>query len=260
MTHNRNTMWWLASLPLLVFLSLPLLAIFSRTSLADILHNLTELSVQQAIFISLSTSLTATLLAVLLGTPLAYLLARGRFRWQRAVDSLVDLPSVIPPSVAGLALLMAFGRRGLVGQFLAEAGLTIAFTPLAVVLAQLFVSAPLYIKSAAIGFGAVETEVEQAAALDGANRWAVFRFVSVPLSWPAIFSGIVIAWARALGEFGATIIFAGNFTGRTQTMPLAIYLGLESDPSFALTLSILLIAFSFLALLIVKGVLHREWR
>jgi len=260
MTPKRNTVWWLASVPLLAFLLLPLLAIFTRAAPDDVVRNLTEPAVQQAIGISLGTSVVATLLAVLLGTPLAYLLSRGRFRWQRAVDTLIDLPSVIPPSVAGLALLMAFGRRGLVGQYLDDAGITLAFTPLAVVLAQLFVSAPLYIKSAAIGFGAVEAEVEQAAALDGANRWAVFRFVSVPLSWPAILSGLVITWARALGEFGATIIFAGNFTGRTQTMPLAIYLGLESDPSFALTLSILLIALSFLALLIVKGVLHREWR
>jgi molybdate transport system permease protein len=260
MTPKRNTVWWLASVPLLAFLLLPLLAIFTRAAPGDVVRNLTEPAVQQAIGISLGTSVVATLLAVLLGTPLAYLLARGRFRFQRAVDTLIDLPSVIPPSVAGLALLMAFGRRGLVGQYFDDAGIALAFTPLAVVLAQLFVSAPLYIKSAAIGFGAVEAEVEQAAALDGANRWAVFRFVSVPLSRPAILSGVVITWARALGEFGATIIFAGNFTGRTQTMPLAIYLGLESDPSFALTLSILLIALSFLALLIVKGVLHREWR
>jgi molybdate transport system permease protein len=141
-----------------------------------------------------------------------------------------------------------------------EAGVTIAFTPMAVVLAQLFIAAPLYVRSAAIGFAAVEPELEQAAALDGANRWGVFRFVSIPLSWPALLSGVVITWARALGEFGATIIFAGNFIGRTQTMPLAIYLGLEIDSSYALTLSILLIVFSFLALLIVKGVLHREWR
>jgi len=164
---------------------------------------------------------------VLAGTPLAYLLARRRFRGRTALDTLIDLPMVLPPSVAGIALLVAFGRRGLVGQYLTVAGIELAFTQMAVVLAQIFVAAPFYIKAAAAGFAGVDRELEQAAALDGATPLQVARYVTVPLAWTSLFGGAVMTWARALGEFGATIIFAGNFVGRTQTMPLAIYQGFE---------------------------------
>jgi len=255
----RGARWW-PGLPLLAFLALPLAALLLRASPEGLLTSLRESSVWQAIALSLSTSLMATALAVILGTPLGYLLARGRVPFRRAVDTLIDLPAVMPPSVAGLALLMAFGRRGLAGSYLNLWGIDIAFTSLAVVLAQLFIAAPLYVKSAALGFEGVERELEQAAALDGASPWQAFRFVTVPLAWTALLGGAVMTWARALGEFGATIIFAGNFPGRTQTMPLAIYIGLELDLNVALTLSVILIGLSFLSLLLVKGVLHREWR
>jgi len=135
-------------------------------------------------------------------------------------------------------------------------GINIPFTMAAVVMAQTFIAAPLYIKAAAIGFSAIDPELRQAAALDGANRWQIFRYVVLPLSWMALVSGSVMTWARALGEFGATIIFAGNFPGRTQTMPLAIYIGFELDLNVALTLATILICFSFLTLVIVKGILH----
>ncbi|MBL8046411.1 MAG: molybdate ABC transporter permease subunit, partial [Anaerolineales bacterium] len=214
----------------------------------------------QAIGISLSTSLISTSLVVTFGTPLSLVLARKNLRFKRILDTLIDLPAVLPPAVAGLALLLAFGRRGSVGAPLADLGITLAFTPLAVVLAQVFVAAPFYIKSAAAGFAAVDEELQQAAALDGASRWKIFRYITAPLAWSAVLGGAVMTWARALGEFGATIIFAGNFTGRTQTMPLAIYLGLELSVDVALTLSLVLIGLSFLALLVVKGLLHREWR
>jgi molybdate transport system permease protein len=158
-----------------------------------------------------------------------------------------------------VALLMAFGRRGLVGAWLASLGITLPFTPLAVVLAQSFIAAPLYIKSATLGFTGVDCELRRAAALDGANRWQTFRYIIIPMSWNALLSGIVMTWARALGEFGATIIFAGNFPGRTQTMPLAIYIGFELDISAALALSAILIGLSFVVLAIVKGVL-RGWQ
>ena len=189
---------------------------------------------------------------------MAYLLARDRMPYRGLVDTLVDMPTVLPPAVAGVALLMAFGRRGILGGVLDVMGIHIAFTPIAVMMAQIFIAAPFYIKAATIGFANIEMELEQAAALDGANGWQVFRFVTIPLSWSALLSGSVMSWARALGEFGATIIFAGNLPGRTQTMPLAIYIGFELDLDVALTLSVILVGFSFLALLIVKGSLNRE--
>jgi molybdate transport system permease protein len=153
---------------------------------------------------------------------------------------------------------MAFGRGGLLGSGLAALGISLPFTAAAVVLAQTFVSASLYIKSAAIGLGSVEPELRHAAAIDGAGRWQTFWYVTLPLSWVSILTGSVLAWARALGEFGATIIFAGNFPGRTQTMPLAIYIGFEIDLQVALVLSVILIAFSFVIILLVKALLHRS--
>ncbi len=254
---SRDRWRWLSA-PLLAFLALPLVALFVRASPERLMTNLVEPQVLQAIGLSLRTTLTATAITIILGTPVAYLLSRRRFRFYRFVDTLVDLPTVLPPAVAGLALLIAFGRRGLVGQALSDLGIHIAFTQTAVVLAQMFIAAPFYIKSAAIGFASVDAEIKQAAAIDGASGWQVFRYVIVPLSWSALIGGSVMTWARALGEFGATIIFAGNFPGRTQTMPLAIYIGFELDLDVALTLSVILIGLSCLALILVKGVLHRE--
>ena len=262
-TPSRRAWRWLTgsaglSLPFLFFLLLPLAALLLRASPARILANLSQPVVYQAVWLSLQTSLVATLAAIVLGTPLAYLLARRRFRFKRLLDSLIDLPIVLPPSVAGVALLMAFGRRGLLGPWLEAAGIHIAFTTLAVIIAQTFIAAPLYIRAAAVGFGGVEPELEQAAALDGASRWGTFRHVTAPLSWTALVSGAVLTWARALGEFGATIIFAGNFPGRTQTMPLAIYIGFEIDLDVALTLSVIMIGFAFAVLATLRGLLQRD--
>jgi molybdate transport system permease protein len=157
-----------------------------------------------------------------------------------------------------VALLMAFGRRGIFGPLLAAMAINIPFTTGAVILAQTFVAAPYFVKAAAIGFAGIDPELKQAAALDGASRWQIFRYLTLPLSWMALLSGGVMTWARALGEFGATILFAGNFQGRTQTMPLAIYVGFETDLNVALTLSIILVCFSFLTLMIVKRILHHR--
>ncbi len=153
---------------------------------------------------------------------------------------------------------MAFGRNGMIGGWLSAVGINIPFTMMAVIMAQVFIASPFYVKAASIGFAAIDPELKQAASLDGAGNWRIFREIDLPLSGMALLSGSVMTWARALGEFGATIIFAGNFPGRTQTMPLAIYMGFEIDMNVALTLSIILIGLSFLTLIIVKGILHRR--
>lgn len=250
--------WWLLSLPLLLFLALPIAAMFLRTPPRQLLANLAEVQVMQAIGLSVLTTCITLVITLVFGTPVAYLLGRYDFPFRRAVDTLLDLPTVLPPSVAGIALLMAFGRRGLVGEWLEVGGIHIAFTQVAVILAQTFIAAPFYVKAAMLGFAGVDRDLEQAAALDGAGSWQAFRFVTLPLAWTALLSGAVMTWARALGEFGATIIFAGNYPGRTQTMPLAIYIGFELDLDIALTLSVILVGCSFVVLIVVKGLLQRE--
>lgn len=250
--------WNYLSLPFLLFIVLPLVSLFFHTTIGQILTNLNEAQVTQAIGLSLVTSLMTTGITILFGTPVAYLLSKRRARFYRLVDTLVDLPTILPPAVAGVALLLAFGRRGLLGSWLAMAGITIPFTQAAVVMAQTFIAAPLFIRAASIGFSAVDRELIQAAELDGANRWQILRYVTLPLTWMALLGGSVLTWARALGEFGATIIFAGNFPGRTQTMPLAIYIGFEIDLNVAVTLSIILISLSFLTLIIMKSFLHKR--
>lgn len=257
-TQRRGLLLPILSMPMLVLLGLPLLALVLRLDVADLRQNLASPTVARALSLSLITATVTALCALLLGTPLAYLLARRTFRGRRLVDTLVDLPMVLPPAVAGIALLLVFGRRGWIGAPLDTVGIGVVFTPAAVVLAQLFVAAPFYIRSAAAGFAEIDSELEQAAALDGASDFAVFRHVTAALAWPAILGGIVMTWARALGEFGATIIFAGNFPGRTQTMPLAIYLGFERDLDLAVTLSFLLLAASFTVLLVVHWGLGRR--
>ncbi len=255
--NGKGGRLWLlaASLPMLVFLVTPLVALLARALPHQLLGNLTHPEVLQAIVLSLGTTFLTVLLTLVLGTPVAYLLARRRFRGRTMLDTLVDLPMILPPSVAGIALLVAFGRRGLLGQYLSDAGIELAFTSAAVVLAQTFVAAPFYIKAAAAGLAQVDPDLEQAAALDGASGWQTFWHVTAPLAWVSLFFGAVMTWARALGEFGATIVFAGNFIGRTQTMPLAIYQGFELDLSVALTLSVILLALSAAVLLVVKRLL-----
>ncbi len=248
----------LLALPLLAFLALPLLSLLIRTGLDTLLAHMAQPQVLQAVALSLTTSFCATVLAIVLGTPLAYLLARHEFRGRVVLETLIDLPMVLPPAVAGVALLMAFGRRGVVGEHLSGLGLELAFTQAAVVLAQMFVAAPFFVKSAIAGFTHVNRDAEEAAQIDGAGSWTVFWRITLPLTWPALSGGAIMTWARALGEFGATIIFAGNFPGRTQTMPLAIYLGFELQLGTALTLSIILLVVSFGVLALVKGLMRQR--
>ena len=250
--HWLRDAWSLATLPLLLFFAIPLVAMLTSVNPRDMLGNLGRLEVRQAIALSFRTTLISAGLILVGGSPVAYLMARFNFRLKRFIDTLIDLPIVLHPSVAGVALLLAFGRRGLIGSWLDSLGIQVAFTTLAVVLAQVFIAAPFYIRSAALGFAHVDAEIEQAAQLDGASRWQVFQFITAPLSRTAVLSGLMLSWSRALGEFGATIIFAGNLPGRTQTMPTAIYLGFEVDFEIALTLSLILLTFSAVILFLVK--------
>jgi molybdate transport system permease protein len=248
--------WQVLALPMLAFITLPLLALLLRASGADLLSNLMRPVARQAIAVSLQTTLISTTIIVLFGTPVALYLAHVKTRTSRVIDTLVDMPIVLPPAVAGVALLVVFGRRGLLGGMFSDLGIEIGFTRIAVIMAQVFIASPFYIKSAAMGFAAVDMEAQQAAALDGATGWQILRYVIVPLAWPELVGGSLMSWARAMGEFGATIIFAGNFIGRTQTMPLAIYIGFEIDLQVALALSVILVGFSFLILLVVRVVLQ----
>ena len=257
---NFSNLWRLTAFPMLLFIVLPLIALFSRVPPAKILEYVNQAQILQALRVSFSSAFLSTLLAVLLGIPLAVLLSRKKDGLFRIVDTLIDLPTVLPPAVAGIALLMAFGRNGLVGVWLADMGITIPFKGASVIMAQLFVAGPLFVRAASIGLSAIDPELRQAAELDGANRWQTFSLVILPLAWTSIVSGAVMTWARALGEFGATIIFAGNLPGKTQTMPLAIYLGFETDINIALVLSVILILISFLSIILVKGVLHNHVR
>lgn len=232
-----------------VLLGLPLAALVGRAVQMDaLLPAVRNPVVVAALRLSLVTSLASLGLALAIGTPLAYALARIPFRGRGLVDALVEVPIVLPPAVAGIALLMAFGRQGLMGAPLATWGISLAFTPWAVVLAQCFVAIPFYVRTARTGFAGVDRDLELAAYVDGASPWAAFWHVTVPLALPSLLAGSVLCWARALGEFGATIMFAGSFRGRTQTMPLAIYASLETDLGAALALGTLLVAISVLVL------------
>jgi molybdate transport system permease protein len=214
--------------------------------------------VTDALSLSLLTASTTTAISILIGTPVAYLLARHTFRGRTLLSTLIDLPMLLPPAVAGLALLMAFGRQGLLGDILAAAGLTLPFTTAAVVVAQTFVAAPFYIRGARVGFAAVDRHLEQIAATLGVSDWHIFWRVTLPLAGRSLASGALITWTRALGEFGATIMFAGNFQGRTQTMPLAIYTGLQRDLDAALTLAGMLLVVSFSLLIAIRLLTGRE--
>jgi molybdate transport system permease protein len=212
------------TVPLVLFLALPVLALVARAFLGGgLIGALGNEAVLNALTLSLATTAISLLLTLALGTPLAYLLARRPFRGASIVETIVDLPIVLPPSVAGLALLLLLGRRGVLGGALDVAGISIPFTTLAVIVAQTFVAAPFYVRSARAGIAAVDRDIEDAARVDGAGELDVFRLVTAPLAGAALAAGAVMSWSRALGEFGATIMFAGNVEGRTQTLPLVVY-------------------------------------
>lgn len=252
---------WLLILPGLVLtllLGLPVAALLLQGLDGELLARLGQAQALAALRLSLATSAVSTVLAVIVGTPLAYILARWKLRGRALIELIVDLPLVLPPSVAGLALLLAFGRRGLLGESLLAYGISLPFSTLAVVLAQLFVAAPLFVRSARLGFMSVDKQLEESAITEGATHWQLFRYVMVPTAGTSLIGGALLCLARALGEFGATLLFAGNLMGRTQTMPLAIYVGLESDRGVAIALSLILLAVSALLLALLRT-LERNW-
>jgi molybdate transport system permease protein len=236
----------------LAFISLPIASLFFKIPPVDFFNSLNDPTVTDALWLSLMTATASTLIILAFGTPIAYINARFDYRGRMLVDTITDIPAVLPPAVAGLALLMAFGRRGMVGQYFNIFGIDIAFTTLAVVLAQVFVSSPFYIRQARMSFQAVDLEYEDAARTMGSSRLNTFARISLPLASSGLLSGAIMAWARALGEFGATIMFAGNMPGHTQTMPLAIYSSFEGDIGPAISISIILVAISFGVILSVK--------
>jgi molybdate transport system permease protein len=237
----------------IAFIGLVIVSLFFRISLNGFLQSLTTEVVVEAIKLSILTSFSSLIIVIVLGTPIAYINARHRYLGKQLVDTLIDLPVVLPPAVAGLGLLMAFGRRGLIGQYLSAFGFDIAFTTLAVIMAQVFVSSPFYIRQAKTSFEDVNSEFEAAARTLGATPLSVFFRITVPMAMNGLVSGAIMAWARALGEFGATVMFAGNFQGRTQTMPLAIYSALESNLDAAISLAIILVTVSFIIIAIIKS-------
>ncbi len=228
------------------FFALPFLGLLRQVPWSHVGSMLTSDGSVRALRLSLTCSLWATGVAVVLGVPLAWVLARVPFRGRGAVRALCTLSMVLPPVVAGVALLAALGRRGLVGRYLDEwFGLTLPFSTVGVVVAQAFVATPFLVLTVESAFRQQDLRYEDAARSLGGLRWYVFRRVTVPAIRPGLIAGAVLAWARALGEFGATITFAGNFPGRTQTMPLAIYLANETNPDEAVVLSVVLVVVSF---------------
>lgn len=234
------------------FLTLPLLALFVRVPPGTLVGQLGDPAVRQALLVSLKTSLIAHTIVLVVGTPAAYLLATRQFRGRPALLMAIELPLVLPPAVAGLALLAAFGRRGLLGDELAALGLSIPFTQLAVILAVIFVSIPFYLRWSVAAFGAVDPQLLDASRTLGAGPGRTFRRVALPLAAGGLGAASSLAWARGLGEFGATIMFAGSFPGETRTMPLAVYAEFDHDFEVALSIGALLVVASLAILATIR--------
>jgi molybdate transport system permease protein len=234
-------------------LGVPLVALVARTPWGRLATELSSPEVLTALRLSLVCSLSATAVSTLLGVPLAWLLARAEFPGRRLLRALVMLPMILPPVVGGVALLLAFGRRGLLGAWLDQAlGIQLPFTLAGAVLAETFVAMPFLVIAAEGGFRQVDRRLEQAAATLGATRVRVFARVTLPLAAPALGAGAALCWARALGEFGATITFAGNLPGRTQTLPLAVYIALETRPEAAFAMSLVLLGVAIAVLVALR--------
>jgi molybdate transport system permease protein len=242
-----------AALALLAgFISLPFISLLLWTVSENSWRAMASPVAIDALLLSIKTTSVSMAIILTVGTPAAYVLARADFPGKKIVETLVDIPAVLPPSAAGIALLLTFGRFGLVGQHLEVFGVTLTFTTAAVVIAEVFVAGHFYVRQAAVGFSGVRRDVEEAALVDGASRFSAFTKVTVPLAFPALVAGAMMAWARALGEFGATIVFAGSFRGVTQTVPLAIFAEFQGNIDAAVALSVLVLGFAFVVILAVR--------
>jgi molybdate transport system permease protein len=241
----------------LSFLLLPLVAVFVSVPPAQALHDLASPVAATALALSFRTSFAAVVFTVLFGTPLAYWLSRGRFAGKRLLEAAVQMPIVVPPAVAGVGLLLVFGRRGMLGPALTALHASVAFSTTAVVMAQAFVAGPFFIAAARQAFDAVDPELVAVSRTLGASPLRAFARVELPLAAPGIFAGSALCWARALGEFGATMLFAGNLPGVTQTLPLAIYTALDSGLDVAVAMSALLLFAAFALLLLIRLL---DWR
>jgi molybdate transport system permease protein len=252
---------WVLSLlgtVLLAFLAVPLLALIVTLGLGDFVTGLLSPTVWPALRLSLMTTVSSILLVTFFGTPFAWRISRAEGRYSRVLETCVSLPSVIPPAVAGVALLLAFGRRGVLAGILYPVEWAVPFTTAAVVIAEAFVAAPFYVQSAISAFRRIDPELIVVARTFGALPLRVFFRLALPIAAPGLLAGAAMAWARALGEFGATLMFAGNLQGRTQTLPLAIYAALESDLRVAQALSVLLVLISFVLLMVVRTVMRHS--
>ncbi len=261
MTRGRSPDWqahlptsWRLRVPaamLFLLLVLPPFALVLRAVTAGAKWaEVVDYPMVQAIGLSLATTAASAVIVLLFGTPLAFVLARVPFRLRGAVNLLVELPIVLPPVVAGLGLLMAFGQSSPLGLLLDRFGVRLPFTTAAVILAQVFVAAPFFVRTAQVRFAAIPQVLEEAASINGANTWDFFAHVAIPLGRPGILAGLIIGWARALGEFGATLMFAGNLRGRTQTMPLLVYSALERNIDLAIWTGLALLALALVALIV----------
>ena len=247
----------LAAAVFAVFLALPVVTLLARATLDGTLVDVAGSSpVLAALGLSLATTAVSLVVTVVVGLPLAVVLARRSFRGKWLVEAIVDLPIVLPPAVAGLALLLVFGRRGLLAAPLQSVGLDIAFTTVAVILAQTFVSAPFFVRAARTGIAGVDRDLEDAARVDGASERQLFRAVTLPLAGATLAAGLVMSWARSLGEFGATIMFAGNVEGRTQTLPLVVYAEFQAGELDASIAAAAILVLAALGVLIAVRVFH----
>ena len=234
------------------FFILPLVGLLSRAPWQTALSDLTTPEALTALRLSLVVSLAATAMALVLGVPLAWVYARVPFPGRDVARALTTLPMILPPVVGGVALLFAFGRRGLFGPALEAVGIRVPFTTFGAILAATFVAMPFLVLTVEAGLRSMDRRYEDAARTLGAGRWLVFRRVTLPLIAPSVFAGAVLSWARALGEFGATITFAGNLPGTTQTLPLAVYIALETRPEVAIMLSLVLLAVALAILVLMR--------
>jgi molybdate transport system permease protein len=259
--YRRTLLYCLAALLILVvtlYLALPVVGLFFRTTPELFWTSLSDPLVISALRLSLTTSVISLAVVILVGTPFAYVHARSSYPGKVLVDTLIDLPLVLPPAVAGFALLVLYGRMGLLGQYFNLLGIPLAFTTIAVIMAQIFVASPFYLRQAKSLFEQFDKTYEHTARTLGASPLRTFITITLPLTAGGLVSGAVMTFGRALGEFGATIMFAGNLPGVTQTMPLAVYVGMESNFNLGLTISILLVLISFIIMITVRLVTRNE--